>query len=577
MRNRFAGPAPGCVSICTFRTFVLASVFFGPAAWATAQDAVSKWTAQLQNPNETARIQAIDALGRLGPAAKGAVKDLAAPLNDKSANVRAHAAHDLQTLGPIAADAAEALAKAAADPDPHVRRTAIGALQRIRPEPKLAIAVLGKALEDTDPSVRVTALSALTSAGEAAIPTLTQGLGNPEIRYWAALALGELGPRAKSATDALTAALKDERPEVRREVLVALARIGVDASAAAPAIAPLLSDADPSVGHAAAFALGRIGTAAATAADALRQARKSKDPLMQTVSAWALAHIEPKNEAQRADAIKLLTSALKDENPRVQVAALKGLAELEEDPAKLVPILADVLCQGDEALVDEAFQAAAALGEAATPALIDALKRPEARARATVLIARLGAKASAAIPALTAALGDANPEVRREVLFALASMGADAAPAQAAVVKALGDPEVRVRAIAAYALGSIGAAAQGAAPKLRTELESTDPVVRVASAWALVHVSPKSDQIAPEVLPVLMQGLRNENTAVRRGSADALGRLGKAGRTAEGGLRAAARDPDESVRKAALAALERMGAVLDSPLKRSVPVRPNNR
>ena len=118
--------------------------------------------------------------------------------------MRAHAALALQSLGPIAAEAAEALAKAASDSDP--TRTPHGdhaIAAAIRPEPKLAIPVLGKAPEDSDPSVRVTALSALTSAGETAVPTSDAGLDNPEIRYWAALALGELGPQAKGATDAL--------------------------------------------------------------------------------------------------------------------------------------------------------------------------------------------------------------------------------------------------------------------------------------------------------------------------------------------------------------------------------------
>jgi HEAT repeat protein len=251
----------------------------------------------------------------------------------------------------------------------------------------------------------------------------------------------------------------------------------------------------------------------------------------------------------------------------VQSAALKGLVELEPDPAKLVPILAGVLCQGDKQLVDEAFAAVAAMGDAATPALVEALKNPGACLRATALLAQLGPKAAAAAPALSAALTDPNPEVRREALFALASMGPEAVGQQAAIVKALDDNETHVRAIAAYALGCIGQDAQGAMPKLRTELQSSDPVVRVTAAWALVHVSPNVEQVASEVLPVLTQGLKNPILAVRRGSAEGLGRLGKRARGAEGALKVAAGDQDETVRKAALAALEQLGAVLDSPVR----------
>jgi HEAT repeat protein len=65
-------------------------------------------------------------------------------------------------------------------------------------------------------------------------------------------------------------------------------------------------------------------------------------------------------------------------------------------------------------------------------------------------------------------------------------------------------------------------------------------------------------------LPILVQGLQNPIAAARRGSAEALAKLGKPARpAAEGALRAATHDPDDTVRKAALEALERMGAVVD--------------
>lgn len=116
--------------------------------------------------------------------------------------------------------------------------------------------------------------------------------------------------------------------------------------------------------------------------------------------------------------------------------------------------------------------------------------------------------------------------------------------------------------------------AQSAMPKLRTELKSSDPVVQVAAAWALVHISSDLKQMSSEVLPVLKEGLKNNVVAVRRGSAEALGHLGKGARGAEGALKVAASDEDETVRKAALAALEQLGAVLDSPVRpQAVPIQ----
>lgn len=564
MQNSFPSSGRSGLRLATF--LVLCLVLLSASLARAADPAeVNKLIEALRNPDEKARIQAIDALGHLGPAGKSAIKTLAAQMSDKSVMVRAHAAHALELIGPADPAATEALIKASADSDATVRRMAARALHKVHPATHEVEVALGKMLDDADPSVRVESLSALTDLGEAAVPILVTALSNEKTRYWAALAIGEIGEKASGASEALGAALKDPRPEVRREVLVALARVGEGGAAAVPEIVKHLSDKDPTVKHAAAFALGRMGPAAKAATDALRKARDSKDHLMETISVWALAHIEPDNLAVRKEAIELLTGVISDSKSRAQASALRGLLELEPDPAKVVPVLVGLMSKGDLESVHEALSAANAFGEAGMPVLIAALGRPEVRGRAAVLIGRMGPKGAAAVSALIAALGDKDIEVRREVLLALASIGPDAAPAKAELIKLLADSEPRVAAVAAYALGSMGEGASTAAPQLRKSLESSDAVVRVASAWALVHVSAKPEQVASMTIPVLIQGLKNENAAVRRGSAEALGRLGKPARAAaESGLREAARDTDETVRHAALVALEKMGAVVDA-------------
>ena len=562
MHNCILANPSGPLCRACFIGLAFAWVWVGLAAWTVAEEPTAKLTEALRGKDEKSRIQAIDSLGRLGPAGKGAVGDLIAQLNDKSPTVRAHTAHALQLIGPTAREATGALSKAIGDPDAHVRRTAIMALQSIGPEPKAVVGVLAKALQDPELSVRVAALSALTELGEVAVPVLAEALGNPDTRYWAALALGELGPNAKGAVTNLTGALEDQRPEVRREALIALARIGADAAPAVPAAMQALADPHESVRHAAALALGRIGPPAAQAAGTLRQTMQSPDELMRTLSAWALARIEPTNQAAREQAIPLLIASLKNKNPRVQIAALKGLADLEPQPAQWVPALTTLMAEGDPGLVGEALGTLAALGDAATPALVEALKRPEARWRAAMLLARIGPKARAAVPALVGALGDKDPDVRREVLFALGSMGAEAASSEGTIVKSLDDPEVRVRASAAYALGRIGQPAKVAVTHLKKSLESPDSILRVVSAWSLVQIAPKDPQVVRDALPVLMQGLQNQNVAVRRGAAEALGALGPAGRPANKQLQSATHDPDETVRKAATTALELTGGLI---------------
>ena len=251
----------------------------------------------------------------------------------------------------------------------------------------------------------------------------------------------------------------------------------------------------------------------------------------------------------------------------MQLAALRGLADLES-PAALIPTLTHLMATAEPAVLDQALGLLGEPNVAALPTLIEALKRPEVRGRAAAMLVALGPKAQAALPALAGALADKNPEVKREVLFALAAIGPEAAQAQSQIVAALDDSDPRVATVAAYALGRIGPAAQLAVPKLSKSLEASDPILRVASAYALVHIAPTNERLGKAALPVLMQGLENPIVAVRRGSAEGLGVLGKRAREAEKLLQTAARDSDPTVRKAALAALEQMGAVVDDPAPR---------
>ena len=373
-----------------------------------------------------------------------------------------------------------------------------------------------------------------------------------------------MGPDAKPAADDLARALEDPRPDVRREVLIALGHLAENGAAAAPTVASLLVDPDQAVRNRAAFALGRMGPAAVGQVDALRKAMDSKDEMLPTISAWAVARIDPSDKAMHDDAVKRLMAALENINPRVQAAALKGLMDLETSPEVLVPVLSTICAECEPQLMQEIMDILASSGESATPVLIAALARPEAHGRAAVLLERLGPKAEAATPALVAATSDKDPVVRREVLYALGSVLADKGPAEGAIVAALDDPEPQVRATAAYALGRIGPPAKSALPKLRRSVESSDPLVRMVERFGARARGAQDAQVAHTTLPILMHALSdNKTVAVRRGAADALGMLGKAANTAIPALKAAARDPDETVRSAALAALERVGGMVD--------------
>jgi HEAT repeat protein len=222
-------------------------------------------------------------------------------------------------------------------------------------------------------------------------------------------------------------------------------------------------------------------------------------------------------------------------------------------------------------VAEEVMDVLGAAGDGALRGLIAAVGRPESCGRAAIILERMGPKAAEAVPALLAAAKTADPAVRREVLYALGSIVAGKGPADPAIVAALDDPDEHVRATAAYALGRIGPAASSVVPKLHKAIESDDALVRVVSAWSLAHIAADDPKTAPAAVPVLMHGLSNEIIEVRRGAATALGKLGKSAKSATGALQVAARDPDETVRAAALEALERMGVVVEKAPTRAVP------
>ena len=83
---------------CGAIAVALLAVACGSAVHA-ADESLAEWTAKIKSPDLKVRLEAIDALGKLGVEAKGAVADLAAATADKSPVVRAHAVHALQLIG----------------------------------------------------------------------------------------------------------------------------------------------------------------------------------------------------------------------------------------------------------------------------------------------------------------------------------------------------------------------------------------------------------------------------------------------------------------------------------------------
>ena len=269
------------------------------------------------------RAKAARDLGRLGWLARDAMPALAAAVEDDDAKVREAAAHALGQMGP---DALPALVRMLAHKDKYVRRHAVWALGKLGPLARAALADLCRALKDADPrtaSGAAQALGNLGAEGADGVPQLAEAMRGTNIVLCrlAAKALSQIGPPALAT---LIAHLQHADPFVRGESALALGWMGPAARSAVPFLAktlrgsqraglrppPALEDtasgtATPPVVVAtdasgaedtcrvyAAQALGRIGAAAAPAVSDLQTAARSGPDALRQAARQAVKLIE---------------------------------------------------------------------------------------------------------------------------------------------------------------------------------------------------------------------------------------------------------------------------------------------
>ena len=235
--------------------------------------------------------------------------------------VRGHSAHALQQIGDSSQSVVEGLAGLLDDKDRNVRRAAIDALVGIRPAPNVLLPIMRKAMEDADmdPSVIVPALEVFAEMGDAGVPPLMEAMKNEKTCYWACIALGSMGPKAKAAVPELAKLATHKNPALRMQAVIALGEIGPDAKSAAPELIKALSDEQNSVRYGAAYALGRIGAKDAT--PELMKQTNSADPFLKMIAVWAVAKLNPDDKEAMQRAVTALSESLKSSDKRTRAAA----------------------------------------------------------------------------------------------------------------------------------------------------------------------------------------------------------------------------------------------------------------
>lgn len=185
------------------------------------------------------------------------VRELIAKLKDKDSDTRRAAAKELAEVGPEAKPAVPDLIRALRDKDLFVRRYSAEALGNVGPEAKSAIPALSAALNDPKKEVAEAAIDALGKFGPESLAALTSALKDankdPAVRRKAAIALGKIGLRARSAVPAMTDILngkvkaakkgKGNDDDIRLEVASALGSVAKSDDTAAIKALETLSEA----------------------------------------------------------------------------------------------------------------------------------------------------------------------------------------------------------------------------------------------------------------------------------------------------------------------------------------------
>jgi len=428
-------------------------------------------------------------------------------------------------------------------------------------------------LGDKDP-VRDKAITALIEIGPAAVPALKEALVKKDrrVREGAAIALGEIGPKARAAVPALAKVFDDKDADVRLRAVCALGQIG-EKSAIPFLIQFLNKDGNADVRRYAASWLGAFGPAAKDAVPALVETvkegynlEKSLERLdlgmpLPTTSGWIAA----RGLSDRAGialvkigapAVPGIVTLLKGQNEDHIEYAAWILEQMGSKAKAAVPELAKHLTDEKGDVRERVAESLGRIGpeaRAALPMLAKAMKDSEwkVRVRAAAAMIQIDPKSPKAFAVLIDALKDKNKDMRESAAQALGEIGEEAEPAVPALAVALSDKDASVRSAAVHSLYHIGPRAKAAAPALAAALKDKSVGLRRMAAITLSDFPDDEGSV-----PALIEALTDEYAEVRDFAAIGLGERGKKAKAAIPALTKALKDPNKLVRKHAAIAIE---------------------
>ena len=392
---------------------------------------LSRWAADLKDPEYAVRARAVAALDKMGPDAKTAVPALlnlwkecrsaSATKEDRALGVSAAAAAfhaDPDKAGTIADLVVENLREPA---------TADRAAELMKKMGAPAVPALVGLLKDkATRSQAAGILGDMRAAAKEAVPALAEAFADKESnQFLVALALAKLGPDAKAAVPTLLAVLQDKDQTAEARVWAAKVLPGIDPTHTREAVAGLADALKyPNVSDRleAAGGLGDIGPDAKAAAPALLDALADADHAVRLGAARALRNIDPEQALKAVPALRDEVRMGRDPILRIEAAGVWLQIDAPHATEAALALASDFGGDGLQgAAAAQAWERAGSKVAGAVPGLIDALKDGKASVRrdAARALGMVGADAKEAVPALKALLKDEDKDVRQAAAKAL--------------------------------------------------------------------------------------------------------------------------------------------------------------
>lgn len=510
------------------------------------------------------------------------------------------------------------------------RLLAAEALARLGPLARPAVSVLLEALEDEWPledaggygglagivglhGVRASAVKALLAIGPAAeerllgegLPRLITGVGRgtAATRRHTAHALALLGPRAKPAIPALLEQFSELRSELGRNVdaeggpfVEALVAIGPDSI---PAAGWLLRCRDPGVRRCGLSVLRALTSFAQRSLPLVLPLVRDGDSSVRYQAAETLVALDPDGVI----AVPALAALLQDEESWVSIHVLQFLEEFGPRARFALPALRKAMNSPDTEVAAKAIDLIIQWDgptKETTSRLQELLTPKYYITNVHFALARSGAAARAAIPALLQTLDSADPDDALAGAWVLSKIGGtEARRVVSAIIRVLNpkpkpdriwiDNRRRNVVLAAKILQEFGPASREAVPallallaspeldgasraeitgameRMRGDVQTIRPLLEQyledeeKLPWAS-DAAAQLDPDGPHTIPALLAVLCYPNTHHRRSAAYQLGRLGPRARKAIPRLEQALEDDDEAFRcHAALALIKITG------------------